>query len=91
MMAPNLEERWVRAVEQLSESYRQQTELLKSITDIQKQLNDNFITHNADTKKIEDMLCTMGQDLKTSVYTLLKWFAVAIIVMAGAAEALKFL
>lgn len=68
----------------------------------QKQLNDNFLLHQEKSEKSHELLAQIAsgtkdevhgikEDLKATIFPILKWAVVALIVIAGGAEALKLL
>lgn len=101
-MPSALEKRIGDAMETIANAMEQISETTKAIESSQRLLNDNFLLHQTQNKSdhVALKLCAEGvkeevhglrEDFKTTVYPIFKWMAVAIIVIAGGAEALKFL
>jgi len=90
-MPPSLEERWTNALDKLANSFVQQTELLRSMADVQKQLNDGFILHQAEATHMAEKLNEMDKSLRETYTMLFKWFALALIAIAAGTEVAQLL
>jgi len=98
----SFEERTTDAMETIAGAMESISETNKVIAGSQKLLNDNFLLHQERSEKAHELLtvCTdnlgtevhgIRDDFKTTVYPIFKWMAVALIVIAGGASALKLL